>query len=84
MTRMAAAKDPARNIWLQLGLRDAEQHYLKAELVLRLYKTVKRLGLTPRVAARHTGTTQSELSKILAGKFTEVSLERLIRCLTMN
>ena len=41
------------------------------------------MGLTQaRVAARRIGTTQPELSKILGGKFTEVSLERLMRFLT--
>lgn len=82
MTRIPAAKDPIRNVWLQLGFPDAEEHYLKAELVLRLDKAIKALGLTQRVAARRIGTTQPELSKILRGKFSEVSLERLMRFLT--
>ena len=82
MTKAPAAKDPARNVWLQLGFPDAEEHYLKAELVLRLDKAIKSLGLTQRSAARRIGTTQPELSKILGGKFTEVSLERLMRFLT--
>jgi len=81
MKKMAAVKDPARNVWLALGFADAEEHYLKAELVLRLAKAIKSLGLTQRVAARRVGTTQPELSKILAGKFSEVSLERLMRFL---
>src|SRR6202049_1523628 len=82
MTKIPATKDPTRNVWLQLGVPDAEEHYLKAELVLRLDKAVKSLGLTQRVAARRIGTTQPELSKILGGKFTEVSLDRLMRFLT--
>src|SRR5260370_16785534 len=82
MTQTPMAKDPTRNVWLQLGYTDAEEHYLKAELVLRLDKAIKSLGLTQRVAARRIGTTQPELSKILGGKFTEVSLERLMRFLT--
>ena len=82
MTRIPAAKDRARNVWLQLGFPDAEEHYLKAELVLRLDRTIKSLGLTQRAAARRIGATQPELSKILGGKFTEVSLERLMRFLT--
>ena len=76
------AKDPTRNVWLQLGFPDAEEHYLKAELVLRLHKAIKALGLTQRAAARRVGATQPELSKILRGKFSEVSLERLMRFLT--
>ncbi len=81
MTRIPAAKDPARNVWLQLGLADAETHYLKAELVLRLDRAIRGLGLTQRAAARRIGVTQPELSKILAGKFSEASIERLMRLL---
>jgi predicted XRE-type DNA-binding protein len=82
MAKTPAARDPSRNVWLQLGFPDAEEHYLKAELVFRLDRAIKSLGLTQRVAARRIGTTQPELSKILGGKFTEVSLERLMRFLT--
>ena len=82
MTRIPAARDPTRNVWLQLGLPDAEEHYLKAGLVLRLDQAIKALALTQRAAARKIGTTQPELSKILRGKFSEVSLERLLRFLT--
>jgi predicted XRE-type DNA-binding protein len=82
MTRIPTAKDPTRNVWLQLGLPDAEEHYLKAELVLRLDRSIKALGLTQRAAAKRLATSQPELSKILSGKFSEVSLERLMRFLT--
>jgi predicted XRE-type DNA-binding protein len=82
MTRIFPAKDPTRNVWLQLGLPDAEEHYLKAELVLRLYNAIEALGVTQRAAARRVGTTQPELSKIFRGRFSEVSLERLMRFLT--
>ena len=82
MMKITAAKDHTRNIWLQLGFPDAEEHYLKAELVLRLDKAITAQGLTQRVAAQRIGATQPELSKILRGKFSEVSLERLMRFLT--
>jgi predicted XRE-type DNA-binding protein len=78
----SAARDPKRNVWLQLGFADAEEHFLKAELVLRLDKTIERQSLTQRNAARRMGATQPELSKILNGKFSEVSLERLMRFLS--
>ena len=54
MTKTPAAKDPTRNVWLQLGFPDAEEHFLKAELVLRLDKAITSLGLTQRAAARRT------------------------------
>ena len=76
------AKDPTRNVWLQLGFPDAEEHFLKAQLVSRLDRTIERLKLTQQEAARRVGTSQPELSKILRGKFSEVSLERLMRFLS--
>jgi predicted XRE-type DNA-binding protein len=82
MRNTPAAKDPSRNVWLQLGFPEAEEHYLKAELVLRLDRAIRTLGVTQRAAARRMGTSQPELSKILRGKFSEVSLERLMRFLT--
>lgn len=78
----SAARDRKRNVWLQLRLPDAEEHFCKAELVLRLQKTIERQGLTQQEAARRIGATQPELSKILNGKFSEVSLERLMRFLS--
>lgn len=82
MSKRSASRDFTRNVWLQLGFADAEEHYLKAELVLRLQKAVRSFGLTQRAAAQRIGATQPELSKILGGKFSEVSLERLMRFLT--
>ena len=82
MRKISEAKDPERNVWLQLGFPDAEEHYLKAKLVFRLDRAIKSLRLTQRAAAQRLGTTQPELSKILRGKFSEVSFERLMRFLT--
>jgi predicted XRE-type DNA-binding protein len=82
MAKTPAAKDRAKNVGLQLGFPDAEEHFVKAELAFRLDKAIKSLGLTQRVAARWIGATQPELSKVLGGKSTEVSLERLMRFLT--
>jgi predicted XRE-type DNA-binding protein len=81
MSKTHPAKDPQRNVWLQLGFADAETHYLKAELVLRLDRTIKAHRLSQVTAAHRIGATQPELSKILGGKFSEVSLERLMRFL---
>jgi predicted XRE-type DNA-binding protein len=41
-------------------------------------KAITSLSLTQCAAARRIGTSQPELSRILGGKFTEVSLERLM------
>lgn len=49
--------------------------------VIGVEKSITALGLTQRAAARRRRTTPPELSKILRGKFSEVSLERLMRFL---
>src|SRR6185437_1718298 len=46
MSKKPAARDPSRNVWLQLGFADAEEHYLKAELVLRLSHAIRSFELT--------------------------------------
>ena len=50
MAKTPAAKDPTRNVWLRLGFPDAEEHFLKAELVFRLDKAINSLGPPQRVA----------------------------------
>jgi hypothetical protein len=49
-------------VWLQLGLPDAEEHFLKAELVLRLDKAIRSLGLTQRAAPRRGGSEPLSLN----------------------
>jgi predicted XRE-type DNA-binding protein len=81
MSKKSAAKDPSRNVWLQLGFPMRRSITSKRSLFLRLDKAIRSLRLTQRAAARRIGTTQPELAKILGGKFTEFSLERLMRFL---
>jgi predicted XRE-type DNA-binding protein len=76
------AKDPTRNVWLQLGHPNAEEHFLKAQLVARLNGTIERLKLTRQEAAHRVGATYPELSNVLRGNFAEVSLDRLMRYLS--
>jgi predicted XRE-type DNA-binding protein len=79
-----AAKDRSRNVWLQLGFPDAEEHYLKAELVLRLDKAIRALGLTQRAAARRIGTTQPELSKSYIIRISAIFLLSAVNPLTLR
>jgi predicted XRE-type DNA-binding protein len=67
------------NVFRDLGLPDAEDHMLKAELVMRLAAIVKTRKLTQSAAAAALGIGQPDLSKILKGQFRQVSVERLLR-----
>jgi predicted XRE-type DNA-binding protein len=70
------------NIFADLGLPSAEEHLLKAELVLQLHRLIKARKLTQTAAAKIVGIKQPDLSKILRGHYQGFSLERLMRMLT--
>ena len=70
------------NIFADLGLPNAEEHLLKASLVVQLHRLIKARKLTQTAAAKIVGIKQPDLSNILRGHFQGFSLERLMRMLT--
>ena len=67
------------NIFADLGLPDADEHMLKARVVMFIDKRIAQLGLTQQAAADRMGIPQSDVSKMLRGRFENFSLERLLR-----
>ena len=72
----------SRNVFADLGRPDAEAHLLKAELVTRIDKIIRRRGLKQVDAAKLLGLSQPDVSRLLRGSFEEFSMERLLRLLT--
>jgi predicted XRE-type DNA-binding protein len=70
------------NIFADLGLPNAEEHLLKASLVVQLHRLIKARKLTQVAAAKLIGVKQPDLSNILRGHYQGFSLERLMRMLT--
>jgi|CXWL01.1.fsa_nt_gi predicted XRE-type DNA-binding protein len=70
------------NVFADLGFADAATHKLKAELVHKLDGILKARGLNQSEAARIVGVGQPDLSRLLGGRFREMSVERLLRMLT--
>jgi predicted XRE-type DNA-binding protein len=66
------------NIFADLGLPDADEHMLKARLVLLIGTRIKQLGLTQQAAAKRMGIAQPDVSDILRGRFEGFSFERLL------
>jgi predicted XRE-type DNA-binding protein len=66
------------NIFEDLGLPDADEHLLKAKIVVVLAKEIDRLDLTQEQAAERMGISQPDVSKILRGHFHGFGLGRLI------
>jgi predicted XRE-type DNA-binding protein len=69
------------NVYADLGLKNPEEHALKAQLVLRIAGVLEEQGLTQTAAARRLGITQPDVSKMLRGHFRQFSVERLMRFL---
>lgn len=70
------------NVFADLGLPDADEHLLKAEIVVQLRRLIEDRKLTQSKAAQLLGVAQPDLSNILRGRFRGYSIERLMRLLT--
>ena len=71
-----------KNIFADLDFPDADTHLLKAELVTRIQGVISAQKLTQTAAAKRTGLSQPDVSRLLKGHFRDVSVERLMRLLT--
>jgi predicted XRE-type DNA-binding protein len=74
------ASDP--NIFAELGLPDANSHFLKAQIVAELYRLTNENKLTQAKAGQQMGVSQPEVSRLFKGHFREYSVERLMGFLT--
>jgi predicted XRE-type DNA-binding protein len=70
------------NIFADLGLPNAEEHQLKAALVVQLKRLMTERSLTQVATAKLIKIKQPDLSKVLRGDFRLVSVEKLMRVLT--
>jgi phage-related protein/predicted XRE-type DNA-binding protein len=69
------------NVYADLGLKNADEHALKAEFVRQIAAVMKEQELTQTAAARLLGIDQPDVSKMLRGHFRQFSVERLMRFL---
>ena len=77
--REALKKEPSTgNVFADLGLADAGEHLIKAGLVVRIDRTIRKRKLTQAAAAELTGIDQPKISAMLGGQFRGYSVERLI------
>ncbi len=82
MTRKVQIEMGSGNIFADLGLPDAETHFLKAQIVSELYRVTKQRKLTQTQAGKRMGISQPEVSRMFKGNFREYSVERLMEFVT--
>lgn len=69
------------NVFRDLGLPNAEEHFVKAQLVFKIHALMKQRRLKQVEAAELFGIRQPDVSKMLHGEFRQFSVERLLRFL---
>lgn len=70
------------NVFADLGLPNAREELIKADIVLAIASRIKAKGLTQAEASKLIGLAQPDVSKLLRGHFTGYSFERLFGFLT--
>lgn len=70
-----------RNVFKDIGVPNAEEHLVKAQLVFKIDAIMKRRSLKQAEAADLFGVKQPDVSKMLRGEFRQFSVERLLRFL---
>ena len=80
-TRKTAIERSGPNIFADLGLADADSHFLKAQIVAEIYRLAKARRITQAKIGKLLEISQPEVSRLFRGQFREYSIERLMRFL---
>ena len=66
------------NVFADLELPDAENHFVKAQLVSRMMDVMKERNLTQAETAKIVGIAQADVSNLIRGRFRGYSIDRLM------
>ncbi len=79
---MTQIEKGSTNVYADLGLGDAGEMLVKAQLATKIGEIIKRRKLTQVQAAELLGISQPKLSNMLRGQFRGISETKMIECLT--
>ncbi len=79
---MSKIERGSTNVYADLGMADAEEMLVKAQLATKIGDIIRRRKLTQIQAAELLGITQPKLSGLLRGQFRGVSETKMLECLT--
>jgi predicted XRE-type DNA-binding protein len=80
--RVPRVTEGSRNVFADLGLRNAEQEVLKAQLTLQIYTILKGSGMTQVEIAKVLGVRQPQVSLLMRNRAGNFSVGRLMEFLT--
>jgi predicted XRE-type DNA-binding protein len=78
---MTDYEESSGNVYADLGLADAEEMLVKAQLASKIGEIIKGRRWTQQQAAEVLGMTQPKLSNLLRGQFRGVSEAKMLECL---
>lgn len=81
MTNKKGYETGSRNVFKDIGVPNAEEHLVKAQLVFKIDTIMRERSLKQIEAADLFGIRQPDVSKMLRGGFRQFSVERLLRFL---
>ncbi len=70
------------NVYADLGIGEADEMLVKAQLATKIGEIIKQRKLTQMQAAELLGVPQPKLSNMLRGQFRGISETKMIECLT--
>src|ERR1700674_1222362 len=83
MTKAIEVEEGSGNIFVDLGLPNAQERLAKAGLAIRIAGVIRARRLTQASAARILKIDQPKISRLLRGQLSGFSTERLMQFLTL-
>lgn len=81
MSKDIVYADGSENVFADIGVRDPEGSRVRAELAFQIAQLIRRKGLRQNEVARILGVDQSKVSKLVRGRISGFTSDRLFRFL---
>ena len=81
MMKSNSVQTGSYNVFADIGVPNANEHFVKAQLVFKIDTIMRARRLKQVDAAEMFGIRQPDVSKMLRGEFRQFSVERLMRFL---
>lgn len=80
---MSKIEKGTMNVYADLGVADADEMLVKAQLATKIAEIIKLRKLTQTQASSLLGMTQPKLSNMLRGRFRGISEAKMLECMTL-
>ena len=81
MSKDIAFVDGTENVFADIGVRDPEGSRVRADLALKIAQLIKKRGLRQNEVAKLLGVDQAKVSKLVRGRISGFTSDRLFRYL---